>query len=44
MTFHSETIIEPCTENIPNIPFQRLDFVPIQQIQTIESNSFVGLF
>ena len=44
MTFHNETIIEPCTDNIPSIPNQRVDFVPIERIQTMETNSFIGLF
>jgi len=43
MTFNNETIIESCIDNIPSIPIQRLHFIPIDQIQTMENNSFIGL-
>ncbi|CAF1627353.1 unnamed protein product [Rotaria magnacalcarata] len=44
MTFNNETIIEPCLNNIqPNIPMQRLHFISIDQIQNIETNSFIDV-
>jgi replication factor A1 len=43
MTFNNETIIESCIDNIPSIPIQRLHFIPIDQIQNMENNSFIGL-
>ncbi|CAF4732298.1 unnamed protein product, partial [Rotaria sp. Silwood2] len=42
MTFNNDTIIEPCLDNIPSIPMQRLHFISINQIQDIETNSFIG--
>ena len=42
MTFHNETIVEPCLDPISTIPNQHLQFIPIQQIRDIEINSFVG--
>lgn len=43
MTFNNETIIEPYLENISSIPNQHVEFIPIERIQTMESNSFIGL-
>lgn len=43
MTLNSETVIEPCAENIPSIPNQHVEFIPIERIQTMETNSFIGL-
>ena len=44
MTLNNETIIEPCLDNIqPNIPMQRLHFISIDQIQNMETNSFIGM-
>lgn len=44
MTFNNETIIEPYLENISSIPNQHVEFIPIERIQTMESNSFIGLW
>ncbi|CAF1049208.1 unnamed protein product, partial [Adineta ricciae] len=43
MTFNNETIIELCTENLPNIPKQRLHFIPIDQIPNIQANSYIDV-
>jgi hypothetical protein len=43
MTFNNETLIEFCSDTIPSIPNQRLDFISIIQIQNMENNSFIGL-
>jgi hypothetical protein len=43
MTFNNETIIESCLENISTIPIQHLRFISIDQIKTMENNSFIGL-
>lgn len=43
MIFNSETIIELCNEDISSIPMQHLHFTPINQIQNMEMNSFIGL-
>ncbi|CAF4395973.1 unnamed protein product [Rotaria sp. Silwood2] len=43
MTFNNDTIIEPCLDNIPSIPMQRLHFISINQIQDIETNSFIDV-
>ncbi len=42
MTFNDETIIELCIDTIPSIPNQRLTFIPIDHISTMENNSFIG--
>ncbi|CAF0936453.1 unnamed protein product [Rotaria sordida] len=43
MTFNNETIIERCLDTISSIPMQRLHFIPINQIQNIETNSFIDV-
>jgi hypothetical protein len=43
MTLNNQTMIELCSDNIPSIPNQRLTFIPINQIQNMENNSFIGL-
>ncbi|CAF0812562.1 unnamed protein product [Rotaria sp. Silwood1] len=43
MTFNNETIIESCLDNIPSIPMQHLHIIPINQIQVMETNSFIDV-